>query len=85
MTQIIMLRCLPEHIVKPQRTGNVWLFTFSLENLAYISNEPNDLYYLLQDAHGVPMILGLDEQPHTSSVIDTIGPDRNTWFELENR
>lgn len=85
ITQIIMLRCLPEHIVKPQRSGDSWSFTFSLENLAHVSNRPDDLYYLLQDAHGVPMIIGLDEQPHTSSVIDTIGADRNTWFDLANR
>ena len=83
LTQIISLRCLPENITQPSRDQNVWSFSFEVESLSAISDQPDDLYYLMHDANGVPMILGLDEDAGLSSAIETQPKDCNTWFRLQ--
>lgn len=83
LTQIISLRCLPENITQPVRKQNAWSFTFEVESLSAISAQPDDLYYLMHDATGVPMILGLDEDAGISSAIETRLEDCNTWFQLQ--
>lgn len=82
MNQVISLRCLPEQITKPQRQNDVWIFRFSIENTAAISDQPDDLGFLITDAHGVPMIVGLDEATPCGNVIQTIGVEINTTFRV---
>ena len=83
LTQIISLRCLPENITQPICTQNAWSFSFEVESLSAISDQPDDLYYLMHDANGVPMILGLDEDAGLGPAIETRPKDCNTWFRLQ--
>ena len=83
LTQIISLRCLPENITQPVRKQNTWSFSFEVESLSALSDQPDDLYYLMHDAIGVPMILGLDEDAGISPAVDTRPNDCNTWFRLQ--
>lgn len=80
INQIIALRCLPENIQTPRRSGTSWRFEFDIPDLAAVSDQPGDLEFLKRDAHGVPMILGLDEAPGLVAVISSLGPESNTDF-----
>lgn len=82
MNQIIALRCLPERIQAPRRMGEMWQFEFDVPDLAAVSAQPGDLEFLRRDAHGVPMILGLDEAPDLDSMIHALGPRTNTDFHV---
>jgi hypothetical protein len=82
INQILALRCLPENITQPCREGDEWWFEFSLESLSALSHQPDDLEFLLKDADGVPMLLGLDETAVEHSTIQTLGPEPNTEFRL---
>lgn len=84
INQIIALRCLPERIQLPRRMGAVWQFEFDVSDLAAVSDQPGDLQFLKRDAHGVPMILGLDEAPDLAPVICTLDRDTNTDFHVWN-
>jgi hypothetical protein len=79
--QIISLRCLPENITLPQRDIKGWWFDFDVENSAALCDKPNDVAFLISDAHGVPVIVGLDEDV-TDAVIRSQGPDPNTVFQV---
>lgn len=84
LNQIIALRCLPENIIIPRRYGHAWCFEFEIEHAAALSDQPNDLVYLINDAEGVPMIHGLEETALIDSVIHTLGVNVNTEFWIVN-
>lgn len=83
MTQIILLRCLPENIVLPKISHDNWWFEFDVDSTAALSAQPDDLAFLISDAHGVPMITGLDESNGIAALIRTHGEDLNTWFQTK--
>ena len=80
LNQIIALRCLPENITLPRRDGDAWYFDFEIDNTAALSDQPNDLVFLINDAEGVPMITGLEESTTCDPVIHTLGSAVNTEF-----
>ena len=82
INQIIALRCLPQDTVLPRCDHQWWCFEFSVENLAALCDQPDDLGFLTTDAHGVPMIVGLDEATPCGNVIQTVGPEINTTFQV---
>jgi hypothetical protein len=84
MNQIISLRCLPYDIQLPRREGDFWLFEFSIDNLASVCDQPGDLEYLRRDAHGVPMIVGLEETQQIDPMIQTLCPNANTVFSVSH-
>lgn len=78
LLQLVALRCQPMDIVLPQRVQDHWQFEFTVESAGVFGTEAlEDLY---RDCDGVPMITGLDEDPHTRSMVVISGPDRNIWF-----
>lgn len=83
MNQIISLRCLPENITLPEYIEGVWTFEFDVNSTSALSDQPQDLLYLLQDAHDVPMITGLQEKVDVP-LIKVKGTKINTWFCMKN-
>jgi hypothetical protein len=82
MNQIISLRCLPYNITEPRHDEDRWSFSFEVDSLAAVSIHDQDLSFLSQDAHGVPMITGLTETIKDSAMIRTMGEKPNTWFQV---
>jgi hypothetical protein len=81
INQIISLRCLPENISVPCHRDGWWDFEFDVTDLATLGHDTEPLYYLHQDAEGVPMIVGLDELQELPSRIAVL-ESANTVFEL---
>lgn len=84
VNQIISLRTLPENITRPVHNANTgtWWFEFVVIDPATVACDGDPVGYLVTDSAGVPMILGLDETPHTVNFLITAGVDANCWFEL---
>ena len=64
-----------------QKQADGWSFVFHVENHMVYGE---DLAELAQDAEGVPMITGLDEQDLSERALRTQGPDQNIWFDMVN-
>jgi hypothetical protein len=83
LNQLISLRVLPEEISTPVKNKDWWSFEFSIDSLATVSMDNNEMGLLLRDCQDVPMILGLNENNSVATLIAT-GPDCNIFFELVN-
>lgn len=81
VNQIIALRTLPVDISDPRLTidqsGKFWTFDFAVEQPSEISLDLDPVGSLKIDCQGVPMITGLDEDPHTESMLMS---DINIYF-----
>lgn len=83
INQIISLRTLPEEISQPRRDDqNIWSFEFTVPDVHSLGNDSDELCLLREDAHGVPMLTGLDEEQSTGEFVNTDNQDRNTWFDI---
>jgi hypothetical protein len=82
LQQIISLRTQISNLCLPRRQGLHWIFEFSSENVGVFGNPENPTYMLYQDAHGVPMLKGLDNDPKIESTLITHGNTQNIWFEV---
>lgn len=81
LQQIMQLRSQIEIVQPAQRQQDGWHFVFAVENSMVYGA---DLAELAQDAEGVPMITGLDEQDLSERALRTQGPDQNIWFDMVN-
>jgi len=83
INQIISLRTLPSNISSPQRQRNqgqiFWHFEFEIERESDFSAHGDRLSALKRDCEGVPMIIGLDEDPGLDPVLD---PGQNVFFDI---
>ena len=83
INQLISLRCLPEDITTPvANQDHTWSFEFTVTDLRSIGRDDDELCYLRADADKVPMIVGLDEDTDTDTLLRTQDALCNTWFEL---
>ena len=82
INQIISLRTLPENITNPTQDKMCWQFEFSVPDLSSLGDSQDSVKLLKNDAAGVPMILGLDEQEVIVPYIISQDNQSNIWFEL---
>lgn len=82
ITQILGLRTqlfeLKEPI--PDSTGQRWMFEFETESEGIFGPESDPTSVLRDDAHGVPMLLELNNVPDLEPYLITQGPRQNIWF-----
>jgi len=75
LCQVLGMRTQLLEVTVPTHNDGLWYFTVTPERPDVFHN----LAGLIEDCRGVPMILGLDEQPETSSLLE---PDTNIWFAI---
>lgn len=82
ITQILGLRTQLFELSIPVRdiTGTRWMFEFETESDGIYGPELDPVQVLRNDAEGVPMLLGLDNQTDISPVLVTSGTNQNIWF-----
>ena len=78
LVQLLSLRTQLIEISLPVQQHNVWSFTIVSDRDDVFSD---DLAALYLDCDSVPMIVGLDEEPGTVSLLRTQAPDANIWFQ----
>ena len=82
ITQVLSLRTqlfdLSDPI--PDQTGTRWMFEFETEATGVYGPESDPVSVLRSDARGVPMLLGLNNDPDIETVLVTEGPRQNIWF-----
>lgn len=82
ITQVLSLRTqlfdLSDPI--PDQTGTRWMFEFETEATGVYGPESDPVSILRSDAKGVPMLLGLNNDPDIETVLVTEGPRQNIWF-----
>ena len=84
VNQIISLRTLPYDITDPVKSSDgCWEFEFTIDSIEAVSTSNNVVGALLQDANGVPMILGLDETLTNRHVLCPFAEDTNIWFTVD--
>lgn len=83
---VMSLRTLPIDITQPAMISmqgrRCWQFTFVIEQPGALEIDENPVSALLQDCQGVPMHIGLDEEPGLQPCMITQGPDANTFFSV---
>ena len=84
--QMISLRAQPTIVEKPQCNNNKWEFVFEVESLGVysLSGKLDDLGALINECHGIPMIVNLNETGIIKPCLITHGPNQNIWFEAIN-
>jgi hypothetical protein len=92
--QIISLRSQPLRIIGPRKVDvvnflgvhkkvNAWKFNFEVEHASVFSNKNNELGHLIDDADGVPMLVGLGESIKLPPYLTTQNSLVNIYFEIE--
>jgi len=92
--QIISLRSQPLKIIGPRKVDivnfsgvhkevNAWKFNFEVEHASVFLNKNNELGHLLDDADGVPMLVGLGESLELTPYLITQNSLVNIYFEIE--
>jgi hypothetical protein len=86
LLQIFGLKTQPLDITTPVKVDDGWEFEFSVESGAVFSltDHADPLAGLKQDCAGVPMIDQVDHNMQQLSVLSSVGPDQNIWFEILN-
>jgi hypothetical protein len=98
LLQIIGLRCQPEDITTPvmvevdqtlwgttydiSKKITAWQFEFTVDNGAIYHQDNDQLFHLINDCVGVPMIIQLDEAIHLPNTIDITPQYKNIHFEV---
>ena len=82
LVQILSLRCQLTETTDPilDRSGTKWMFEFETETPGAFGDETDPVAVLKQDAHEVPMLRQLDNDPDIEPVLITSGPKQNIWF-----
>ena len=82
LTQILGLRTQLFGLSKPVQdvSGTRWMFEFETESDGIYGPESDPVQVLRNDAEGVPMLLGLDNQSNLEPFLVTTGPKQNIWF-----
>jgi hypothetical protein len=78
LCQIVSMRTQLESVTNPEARNGLWYFTVIPERPDVFHNL-NGLY---SDCQGVPMIVGLGEQPDTTNTLQPEGADSNIWFKI---
>ena len=86
LIQLISLRTQPMNVSRPQRVDQGWQFEFEVEAEGVLSggSVDNDLFGLIADCEGVPMVTGLDESAVITATLNAQGTDQNIWFSAIN-
>lgn len=82
LTQILSLRTQLFDITVPiiDSTGQRWMFEFSTEQEGSFGPDSDPCQILRSDANGVPMLIGLKNDPDLEAYLITNGPKQNIWF-----
>lgn len=97
--QLVSLRAQPELLTFPEKISankkkfgtifeteknlSCWKFTFSVNYESIYDNGDDELGYLYEDCHNIPMLLIGDENKKLKAVLDTSKELRNIYFEYE--
>ena len=82
LQQILGLRTQLFDVTNPivDRTGTRWMFEFESDREGVFGPESDPVSVLREDAAGVPMLLGLDNDPDLEPFLVTTGDRQNIWF-----
>ena len=82
LQQILSLRTQIMQITVPvpDQTGTRWMFEFETDTSGAFGPNDDATMILRQDAHGVPMLRELDNEPDIESMLITQGSRQNIWF-----
>ena len=82
--QLAQMRSQIDDITRPQRDSDtgLWSFEFSVERADVYAADKADLACLADDCKNVPIVIGLDEAPGCSDVIQVSGAEQNIWFQI---
>jgi len=82
LTQILSLRTQLFLISEPMpdTSGTRWMFEFETESEGIYGPPDDPTQVLRADAAGVPMLLGLNNNPDLEAVLVTEGERQNIWF-----
>ena len=82
LTQILSLRTQLFEITDPipDQTGTRWMFEFETESDGIYGPSDDPVSVLRSDAHGVPMLRELNNNPDIDTVLITEGARQNIWF-----
>ena len=81
ITQILQLRTQIFNPTNPVENNGYWAFTFEVEFESIYQLNDEEFGILQQDADGVPMLIGLNEEYALTPVLTTAGSQQNIWFE----
>lgn len=86
LIQLISLRTQPMNVSRPQRVDQGWCFEFEVEAQGVLSggSTDNELFGLIADCEGVPMVTGLDESAVNTATLHAQGTNQNIWFTAIN-
>ena len=79
LLQIVGMRTQLVEISTPELINGLWYFEVEPDRSEVFQDEFRGLH---DDCSGVPMILGLDEQPETANMLQPSGTDANIWFKI---
>jgi hypothetical protein len=82
LIQLLLLRTQIINITEPKRIGDRWEFEVILEAESAVATFDDVLGILKNDASGVPIILGLEEENLDKSEIVIDGNFQNIWFDV---
>jgi len=84
ITQVLSLRTQLFRLQTPitDTKNRAWMFEFETETEHIYGDDSDPTRILKDDADGVPMITGLDEQGELLPLLVTSGPNQNIWFTL---
>ena len=82
LQQILGLRTQLFNITDPiaDRTGTRWMFEFESDREGVYGPDADPVSVLREDAAGVPMLLGLNNDPDLEPFLVTTGARQNNWF-----
>jgi hypothetical protein len=80
LQQLISLRTQIVGLTAPVQKDGQWHFEFSSETLDVFGDARDPAAILKHDAAGVPMLLGLNNNPDIEPFLITDGPQQNIWF-----
>lgn len=97
--QLISLRAQPDILIYPEviladkknfgkiyeteKNLKCWKFIFSVQHGSVYDNGNNELGYLYEDCHNIPMLLIGDESKKLKPILDTSTEFRNIYFHYE--
>lgn len=99
IVQLISLRAQPDILIYPEviladkknfgkiyeneKNLKCWKFIFSVQHGSVYDNGNNELGYLYEDCHNIPMLLIGDESKKLKPILDTSTEFRNIYFHYE--
>lgn len=83
LTQLISLRAQITEITKPAQVGSEWHFAFEVETADAYGTADDATAILRSDSDGVPMLIGLKNEPNLEPVLKVAGDQQNIWFWIE--